>query len=258
MNCEQREDLIIKYFEQELDKHQSDELKRHIEECSKCQEMFHQYEDLYKGFVDPISIKPEASLNDNFEKILQQEIENQDSNKTLKIEINRATLHTVFKYAAVLIIGLFIGFMVNNNKGEEEIAVLQKQVEETRNLMVLAMLQNDSPSSRMHAVSMTSESKSNMEIINALIQTFQNDANVNVRLAALNALYNYRLDENIQQIFLHSLTQDNDPRIQIRLIDILVEIDSEKAVPEFYKMLQDNDLNTVVKYKIEEGLGILL
>ena len=71
-------------------------------------------------------------------------------------------------------------------------AELQNDIEEMKQLVALSNLQNDSPSERIKA---TYEVKSiqapDDEVLNALINTLKNDENINVKIAAAEALFKF-------------------------------------------------------------------
>ena len=97
----------------------------------------------------------------------------------------------------------------------------------------------------------------NEGIEHVLIQALNNDDNVNVRLAAAEALYHFRSDQSVRKALIRSLPNQTDPNVQITLIDMLVKLREKKAVPEMRVMLMKNDLNPVVRYKLEDGVGSL-
>jgi HEAT repeats len=262
MNCIENENKIVRLFEQELEQSEKDELLKHIESCKKCESIFDEYNELYNNLDKAENFQPDNELKESFTEFLQQEEQRISavSNKknSIHIEFSKHTLYSIVKYAAILVIGLIMGSFFKNGQSKKDIALLQNEISETKNMVVLAMLKNESSSSRIQAVGYTQNIQTSNEVIKALIYTFEKDNNVSVRLAALNALYNFKDYEHIQNIFIRALKNEQDPRIQIRLIDIMVDTKEEKAIPELYKMLQENDLNKTVKNKAEEGIGILL
>jgi len=262
MNCTENENRIIQLFEKELSAVQEKELMQHIASCETCKKTFHEYAILYENFNEAVQFHPDEKLKENVFRFIHEESEqilkHQDKSDVIRFEFTKSTVFSVLRYAAILAIGLFIGTMFKTNNEKENMAKLQEEISATKNMVVLAMLQNESSSSRMQAVSYTSNMESNNEVIQALLHTFQADNNVSVRLAALNALCKFKNQPGVHQAFIQALNRESDPRIQLRLIDIMVEMKEEKAVPELYKMLQENNLNEFVKYKAEEGIGTIL
>lgn len=90
-----------------------------------------------------------------------------------------------------------------------------------------------------------------------LIQALNSDDNVNVRLAAANALFHFRADPLVRNAMIRSLPNQTDPNVQIALIDMLVKMHEKSAVTEMRVLLLKKDLNPIVRYKLEDGVGTL-
>lgn len=259
MNCIEFEGLIVEYINGSLSDEEKQILDNHLESCSNCKRAFEQYAELEINIKDSHQFLPDDSLKSNFIQHIEKEtkaIKKQKSSIHLVIE--KKHIKSIMRYAAILLIGFLIGNVINKQKSNVEITGLKQEVDATKNLVIMSLLESNSASNRIKAVGYSSEATYNEEIIKALLVTLNNDKNVNVRLAAANALYNFKDDKSVKESFIQSLRHQTDPRLQIRLIDILVEFKDENAIPEMFKMLQENELNETVKYKIEEGLGVLL
>ena len=76
---------------------------------------------------------------------------------------------------------------------------------------MLAMIENQSPSKRIQAVSFTENFiKPDVKILEALIERMQYDGNINVRLAAAEALSEFPESDIVKEAFIEALkTQKN-------------------------------------------------
>lgn len=115
-----------------------------------------------------------------------------------------------------------------------------------------------SASERIKLISQVSERVgANNSVIEALIQSMNNDDNVNVRLEAAQALFRFSGEPVVRQALVRSLPNQDDPNIQIALIDMFVKLHEKQAVHEMRVMLLQENLNPVVRYKLMAGIGAL-
>lgn len=95
------------------------------------------------------------------------------------------------------------------------------------------------------------------EITEILIYTMNNDENINVREAASEALFRFRSEPRIRTALVNSLSKQQDPLMQITLINMLVELKEKSAINEMQKLLMDTDTRDVVKTRLEVGIAEL-
>jgi hypothetical protein len=138
------------------------------------------------------------------------------------------------------------------NKQLEE---LTTQMHEMRELMMLSLLQNPSASERMRAVSYTSDIRHvNPKIAEALLTTLNNDPNVNVRLTTLEALTHFARDPIVREGLIESILQQDSPLVQAAMADVMLKLQEKRSIQPFKKLLQQKDLNGMVRSKIEETI----
>jgi len=141
------------------------------------------------------------------------------------------------------------------NKQLEE---LTAQMHEMRELMMLSLLQNPSASERMRAVSYTSEIHHvNPKIAEALLTTLNNDPNVNVRLTTLEALTHFARDPIVREGLIESILQQESPLVQAAMADVMLKLQEKRSIQPFKKLLQQKDLNGMVRSKIEDTINRL-
>ena len=120
------------------------------------------------------------------------------------------------------------------------------------------LLKNESASQRIQAVNYTEEiSIPDDKIINALVNTLKTDKNTNVRLAAVYSLARFKTNKTVKNAFIETLNKQEDPMIQIVIINMLVEMKEVKALEELKYLLKDKDLNEHVKSQAEIGIQVL-
>lgn len=116
-----------------------------------------------------------------------------------------------------------------------------------------------SASERIQAVNQSYElSQADRDITQLLINTLNFDANVNVRLAACQALTRFENEPGVREALIQSLTIQTDANVQLTLIDALVAIKEKRAVNEIQRLAQNQEVLDVVRQKAQEGLNNLV
>jgi hypothetical protein len=140
----------------------------------------------------------------------------------------------------------------------QQLAALSTQVHEMREMMMLSLLQNPSASERMRGVSYTSDIKNvNPGMADALLATLNNDPNVNVRLTTLEALTHFANDPAVREGLVQSILQQDSPLVQSALADVMLKLQEKRSIRSFKKLLQQKDLNGMVRTKIQQTINRL-
>jgi hypothetical protein len=162
--------------------------------------------------------------------------------------------------SVTLITGLVAGLLLRSPQQQnEEIQLLGKEVSDLKELMMLSMLEKESATERLKAVSLTNEmDQASQKVTSALLQTLNNDDNVNVRLAALEALKPFAGDGNVRQELIRSIARQDSPLVQISLAELMVALQAKSSVRELEKILRNKNTPADVKNKIQESIKVLL
>ncbi len=139
-----------------------------------------------------------------------------------------------------------------------ESATDQAPVLEMKKVLAFEQSPKTSASERIQAVNQSYElSQVDQDITQLLINTLNFDANVNVRLAACQALLRFENEPGVREALIQSLKIQTDPNIQITLIDMLVSIKEKRAVTEIQRLTRNHQVLDVVRLKAQEGLNHL-
>lgn len=134
----------------------------------------------------------------------------------------------------------------------------QQTNQETSTAMT-ALISAELPASRrIQTVQEMAASQGSDQIIAALVEAMNGDPNVNVRLAAAEALYRFRDERPVRKALAESLNNQSDPNMQITLIDILVRIRSREGVRVMKQLLLADGLQPVVRTRLEAGIADLI
>jgi hypothetical protein len=169
-----------------------------------------------------------------------------------------------FTFAVVLLgLGLLIGQLeIRWRPGagrvaadEAALAPLREELAQLREQVALARLEQQSASERLRAVEWSGRLRQPQErVLAALLRTLDADPNVNVRLAAVDALQPFADQPRVRRAFLDSLPRQESPLVQMELIDVMVERGEQDAAPVLQALLQKAELNESVRQRAEWGL----
>ncbi len=161
----------------------------------------------------------------------------------------------------LLAVGLWVGaqWRPGQSQAEAQIAQLTTEVQQMREVVMLTLLEKSSATERLRAVSLASEMPgANEKVVDALLETLNNDSNLNVRIAAVEALLQFADRPTAREGLIRALGQQESPLVQVALIDAIVSLRAAQAVPQLQKLLKDNNTNELVKDKLKSGLDFLI
>jgi len=261
MKCEDIKERMPDFLTGDLDKKAKSEFDAHITHCSTCGEELRQLSEIWtKLGVLPME-QPSPALRNRFYTMLEAYKEGLGSEKAAaepkkKFSFSLGRLwyrRPAFQFAAALVfvvLGVLAGYFLRNP--QYQLAVLHQEVDSMRQIMAVSLLQQPSPSDRIQGASFTSQVKApTQKTLDTLLQTLNNDPNINVRLAAVDALYLFSSSPEVKDRIVRSLAGQKSPMVQVALIDFLVGIREKRAVDAFKALIQNEKLNPDVKQKAE-------
>jgi hypothetical protein len=173
-----------------------------------------------------------------------------------------AWLHSpVFQAAAAVVIlaaGIGIG-RLTLQRGETNdtttVARLQDEITDMKQMVALAQLRQESAGERLKGVDwVVQQSSGNQQVLDALIATANHDPNVNVRVAAIEALGRFATTPEVRTALPKSLTRQDSPLAQIAVLDEIVELHERSAAPAIQNLISQTDVNPAVKTHAEWAL----
>jgi anti-sigma-K factor RskA len=262
MNCERFETLLPDYLAGTLKHEDEDRFEDHMEQCVRCREAV----ALWNKLAELPQEQPSPALRARFESMLEA---HQQAHSEARDLLPRHSLlpflagggwMRIAASAALAMVLLAVGFAAGRYPGDdrskesrEEMVAMREELRGMRQLVVLAMLQQqESASQRLQAVAMGSQSaQMDPQVLAALVQTLHSDSSVDVRLAALNALARHSSQPTVREGLLDALQPRQSPLVQVALIDLLVEMRDRSAVPQLQKVSRDASLNPTVRQRAE-------
>lgn len=123
----------------------------------------------------------------------------------------------------------------------------------------LALIKDASARERLEGVAMASQVEHpNEALLNALLDTVENDSNVNVRLKAVESLFLFTHQPGIRERLTQSLARQTSPVVQIALIDLLVASREKQAAEALAQLIKNRQIRPEVREHAESGIKRLL
>jgi HEAT repeat protein len=253
MEKEKLESLIIDYIDNKLNGVDRQAVEQDLVENPDARKLYQQLKEVIDVMERSSGFEPTAKLKSGFEEMLQQEMK---SSASAKQRFLQPTFYRMAAAVALLILGGGVGFWISKiNDQQERIAIIEKQMEANK-LMMMSMIENhQSASQRIQGVNVAMKiEKADTEIVNALSRAMNEDPNSNVRLAALEALSKFSADPNVRKLLIESLSKQKDPVVQIALIQLMVQMNETGIVNDLQKIVDDSETMKAVKDEAYSGI----
>jgi hypothetical protein len=160
--------------------------------------------------------------------------------------------------SVLIFMGFAGGYLLQRPAGND-VSVLTQEVSELKEMMMLSLLENESASDRLRAVSLTSDmNQVSDKVSKALFMTLNSDPNVNVRLAALEALIPFSSQSGVREGLIRSIALQDSPLVQLNLAELMAAIQEKKSVSELQKIVDSDSTPAEVRDKIKKSIEILI
>ena len=245
MNCKEIQTLLIDYLDGRLESASADRVRQHLQECAACKSEADDLQVLLTAMQNTVVETPPAALRESFDTMLQSEL-NMLTTANIIEEFKPANKrtgrimpisHPAWKVAAALIL-VAAGVVIGRNLPSQpppaafaQMDSLRNEVKSMRQEIMLNMIDDESASQRIKAVSYSEDmSNPDQQVIDVLINTLNHDKNVNVRLAALYSLQRFADKRAVRDSLVSSLPTQTESIIQVVLINLLAEKREGRAI----------------------------
>lgn len=252
MEREKLESLIIDYIDGKLPDDQRAALEQQLARDPEAFKLYEQFRVVMTAMDKSAALEPSRTLRTSFEKALDEEIRRQPGRQVFFSPV----LYRAAAAVALVAAGLFGGYWISNNqRQQDEMLALRKEVESTKQLMQSMLENQSSASQRLQGVSVALQmTKADDDVVNALVRTLNEDANSNVRLAAMDALAHFESEATVRKALIASLSTQKDPVVQIALIQLLVRLKEKSVIKDLERMVEDEQNLKAVKDEAYSGI----
>jgi hypothetical protein len=157
---------------------------------------------------------------------------------------------------ACLALGVFSGTLLTTGRaGSDDIAELRKEMTGMRQLVTLSLLQQQSATERLQGVNWSYRVEPNdLEVLSALLRTVNEDASVDVRLAAVDALRNFADSSVARRGLTNALAKQSSPLVQVAIIDALADLRERSAAPSLRQLVEAPGVDENVRKRAAQAL----
>lgn len=272
MTCDQVKEQIADYLTGTLSRAEAEELDEHFGRCAACQQESAALSETWEMLGLLEQEQPSAELRPRFYESLEAYRQGLESAAPAPSRRRFMDWHggwmlsPAFRLAwpaALLAVGVIAGigashWLGNREREGTDLARLRDEVHHMRQLVTLSLLEQQSASERLRGVDYAYRvDQSDTQVLSALLHAVNHDPNVNVRLAAVDALRKFAGNPSVKGSLDQSLVKQESPLVQLALIDFVVDTRDKNAVPSLAALERSPTADKNVREKAMWGLSQL-
>jgi hypothetical protein len=241
MRCPETMERLMDRLRGRLDEPTDRELTQHLAECADCrteaEETVHLWERL--GRLEASEDVPSARMRARLWAALSAYEERRGLGGRLRGAIERLWPREPVWQLGLTAAALFVGVLTGvgfSRPSSGELRALRGEMRSMQETISVSLLQHQSASERLRGVDFSTRVGSDERVINALLDTVRHDTNVNVRLAAIDALTPVVARPPVSRELLAMLRGQDSTLVRASVAEALLRahVDgAEKAVNEF-------------------------
>jgi HEAT repeat protein len=271
MREERHQELILDYLEGNLNEAQQREFEALVQTGQIREEELQALHATFTNFSTLPEPEPGPGLEAKFRHMLAAKIEQAELAKPqytwtdLWQSIGAILSPARLAYTLVVFgFGFFaawLAFSPNQQPQQQspDTQQLAMELSQMKQLLFTTLIDQPTAVDRLKAVNISQEiPEADEKVINALFNSLNHDPNVNVRLAAIEALKQHVDRPEVREQLILSINRQESPMVQIALADLMQALQERNAVPQLRQLLQDENTNELVKDKIKESINVLI
>lgn len=253
MTCEEIKPLFADYWNGTLRREENAAVQRHLEGCESCRAETGRMEILWRDLARLPTAEPGPGVRERFYETLSAY---GDGARSAKQTVRWDPLLRIAAGVALLLAGAAAGYNLRSNQASaNEITQLRGEVSTMRQLVTLSLLEQQSASERLRGVSWAVRAEpSDTQVLDALVKAVNHDSNVNVRLAAVDALRPFAANRSARSAVVDALPAQTEPIVQVALIDLLVDLNEQDAAQELRRLVMNESADTGVRQRAQWAL----
>lgn len=270
MKCEKMMYVMVLYLNGEVNQEEQAVMENHLSACASCKQELSHMQLMHQQLgmlpvTEPDMVQMRLDFNDMLHHYKRATVQARTS--WVEAWKEKLTLFWQPVYTLQLIMGMVLlligwagGYWFSPERSESrQMAQLSAEVQQMRETMLLSMLQKPAASDRLRAVNNTQDLEQvDQKVILALLETLNNDPNVNVRLVTVETLRQLASYPSVREGLIQSITRQESALVQIALADVMVELQEKRSVNALQDLLKQENLNASVKDKLEKSVQVLM
>ncbi len=264
MKCEAAREHLIDLLLDALEPDARETLQWHLGECTDCRSELAELETVWSGLEllgdGHAPPPPSARLRSRFYRALADSQRAGERPSAWRRWLDRlrdprtSTLRPAWSLPT-LILGVALGASIMWALGaRSEVRRLSAEVDAMSRIVGLSLLESPSASERLRGIGWSTRAPADDRVVDALLASVRQDPNVNVRLAALEALARRADSPRVRSGLIEALPRERSPMLQVALIEVLQQENDDDADQAIEDLLERRDLDDDVKRQIRELL----
>lgn len=271
MNCEKLKQLLPDFLSDCLDETTRKQVDDHISGCEKCKIEVERFETTWAKLEQFPELEPGPEVENRFYTMLEAYKHGMAHNHAKLSWSNRLgelleacwPRRPAYQFAIALLFlvsGLTAGRFMGTGQGpNNEMVEMKKEIQDMRQMVTLSLLNQSSAIERLQGLTMSSNVKNpDEEFLSLLVLTLNSDPNINVRLAAIDALRHFSNNEWARTELVRSLGRQTSPLVQVGLIDLMVELKEQNSLETLRTVANDENTIDAVKQRAKWGINQLI
>jgi hypothetical protein len=281
MSCEQLKASFPEYWDGTLPHEERRALEAHFASCEDCRREAQELRDAWQAMESVPEEEPSPMLRQRFDAMLEgwqvRDLPVPAPAKPAKLA--RITVAAdrdrprwwlspflwssgaLVAASLLLAFGFLLGRNLSLSSSTTEVSELRSELRGMRQMVAISLLHQESVTERLRGVSWSNQLEApDAEIVNTLLDTLSHDTNINVRLAAIDALQQFAQTTPAHQnvplraALVNSISTQPSPLVQIALIDTMVTLREHRAVDVLRTLAADANANKAVRQRATWGV----
>jgi hypothetical protein len=255
MQCEKVREQFADYVIDRSDEPLRHEVVAHLDSCAACRTELEEVKTIWTQLGNVPAAEPEANLRARFDLMLEA----YQNGLQRPARTWRRPIFEFAAAAAVLVLGITIGYRMHTPvTSNPELAELRSELSQTRQMVALSLMQQQSATDRLRGVSWSYQLREpGADVLHALLDVLTHDPNINVRLATVDALRQFGNQPVVRRGLVDAMKHDESPMVQIALIDLAVDLHEKESIDTLRQLTQDQGTDPAVRDRAEKGLDEL-
>ena len=247
--------LMIDHIDGKLSGELSNYVQSHIEKNPDARKEYEQLKEVLLLIDKHEMLEVPVEGKSDFQQMLAEQASG-ERNRSKQISFSS---RNVWYGIAAAIALLFLGYTGGKMFDNSEIDALRMEMEETKQLVMMSMTDQSSASQRMKGVLASNEMlQPDEQVLDALILAMNTDDNINVRVAAVNALGNFTGDDKVRNALIDALATQEYPAVQLKLITLMIGMEEKRALKPLQEMINNDEVISSVKDEAQYGIFKLM
>lgn len=268
MRCADTITRFVDYLDGSLGEPERHALEKHLATCPNCRAETQGLSQTWEHLAGIAPDRPDsAAMRLRFDDMLADRIRQAPRiaatmqadpapgrlRSWLPLHVSSQPLLQVCAAVLLLLAGIQLGREMRPS-GSSDVRDLSQEVRNLQQTVALSLMQQDSASERLRGVSWSSQiDRPGNEVTTALIDALMHDANVNVRLASIDALKRFAARDVVRGAAIQALDTPQSPLVQMALIDFVVETRDRGAMGALTRLAHDKTVEASVRNRAAWG-----